>query len=155
MSFEVTVVEFPAKQLVGMKVSTTMQNAQADCPAIWQIFGLRMTEIPAKGGHGADSYGLSIMTSENAFDYWAAMELNPKAAIPDGMGTIDIPGGLFAKCTVANLSRLGEAFTFVYGTWISGQSEYALNMAAPCFEVYSQNWQMGDTIDIYVPVVKK
>ena len=155
MSFEVTVVEFPEKHLVGMKVGTSMQKAQMDCPALWQIFGLRINEIPAKDGRSTGSYGLSIMTSESDFDYWAAVEADPKTTIPADMGTIGIPGGLYAKSTIANLSQLSEAFTFVYGDWIQSQSEYALNLAAPCFEIYHPNWQWEDTLDIYVPVMKK
>lgn len=154
MNFEVTVVEFPVKHLVGMKVSTSMQKAQADCPQLWQTFGPRIIELPSMEGVNSGAYGISVMLNENEFDYWAAVEANPEIDLPDGMGTIAISAGLYAKCTVLGLEKLGEAFMYLYGPWIQGQKEYTLDMQAPCFELYPQNWRLETVFEIYAPVKK-
>ncbi len=155
MSFEIAVVEFPATHLIGMKVRTTMQKAQADCPAIWQTFGPRIVEIPGGDCIGKGAYGVSVMLNENDFDYWVAVEAASNAAVPKDMATFEIPDGLYAKCSVASLEKLGEAYMYVYSQWVSGQSEYGLNMQAPCFELYPPNWRLEDAFEIYVPVMKQ
>ncbi|MGL6193470.1 MAG: GyrI-like domain-containing protein [Thermoguttaceae bacterium] len=155
MSFEVSIIEFPAKHLIGMKVATNMQKAQADCPTIWHTFGPRMAEVSACDCGCSGAYGISIMHNENDFDYWAAVAAKSGAAVPSGMGTIDITAGAYAKCTVPNLKQLGEVYMYVYTQWVNGQKEYGLNMQAPCFELYPTNWQPDDSFEIYVPVVKQ
>lgn len=151
MNFEVTVVEFPAKTLVGTKVRTTMQKAQSDCPALWQSFGPRICELfpECKG-----VYGVSVMLNETDFDYWAAVETASDATLLPEMETVKLPSGLYARCAVANVEQLGAAYMFLYGPWIQGQTEYALNMEAPCFELYPSDWQENDAFEVYAPVKK-
>lgn len=152
MNFEVTVIEFPAKILLGMKVRTVMQNAAKDCPALWQTFGPRITELsPVSPG----AYGISVMTSENDFDYWAAVEVAPGISVPDNMGPIEIPQGFYARCSVPSLEQLGPAYMFVYGPWGESQSEYAIDMNGLSFELYPDDWQPGAAFEIYAPVTKK
>lgn len=153
MSFEITVVELPAKHLIGMSVRTDMRKAQTDCPAVWQTFGPRIAGIPGRDGAGQGAYGVSFMLNENDFDYRAAVEAAPGTTVPDGMAAFEIPSGRYARCGVASFEQLGEAYMYVYGQWAPGQSEYALNMQAPCFELYPPNWSPGDAFEVYVPVV--
>ena len=154
MSFEITVVEFPATHLIGMKVRTNMQNAQKDCPAIWQTFGPRIIEIPGGDCVGKGAYGISVMVNENDFDYWAAVESQTESPLPDDMDTIDIPAGHYARCSIASLEKLGEAYMFVYGPWIQGQNEFTLDMSGVSFELYPSHWNPGEAFEIYVPVKK-
>ena len=148
-TYDVTVSEFPAKKLVGLKVCTNMTDAQMDCPAIWQKFGLRFGEV---GGTSQESYGVSIMLNESDFDYYATVELTPDRAVPSDMVTVEIPDGKYAHCTVANLGKLGEGYTFLYGNWPKTQTEYTPNVVAPCFEIYPPNCQLDSPFEIYMPV---
>ena len=148
--YNVSVSEFSAKKLVGLKVSTSMQNAQTDCPAIWQKFGLRFGEV---GGVNQKSYGVSIMLNESDFDYYAAVELAPDCIVPNDMVIIEIPGGKYAHCTIASLSKLGEGYTFLYGNWPKTQTEYTPNVVAPCFEIYPPNCQLDSPFEINMPVL--
>jgi AraC family transcriptional regulator len=151
VSFIVSVVEFPAKYLIGIKVRTSMQGSSTDCPALWQTFAPRIAEIKADDNA---AYGVSVMLNDNDFDYWAAIGSPSNTAVPVGMQTIEIPAGLYAKCSVASMEKLGEAFMYVYTQWIHGQSEYTLNMYAPCFELYPPNWKPGNNVEIYSPLLK-
>ena len=158
MSFEMMVVEYPAKQLTGMKCRSSMQSASTDCGALWQTFGPRMGELSG-GGCGCEcgctgAFGISLMHDETGFDYWAAVEAKPGTPVPEGMGTIEIPAGVYAKCSVSGLAQLGDAYKFVYGVWASGNTEYTLRYDAPCFEWYPPNWQPTDLLEIFAPVRK-
>ncbi len=123
MSFEITVVELPAKHLIGMSVRTDMRKAQTDCPAVWQTFGPRIAGIPGRDGAGQGAYGVSFMLNENDFDYRAAVEAAPGTTVPDGMAAFEIPSGRYARCGVASFEQLGEAYMYVYGQWAPGQSD--------------------------------
>ncbi len=145
MTYNISIVEFPAKKLVGMKVRTNMQNASTDCSAIWQTFGPRSVEISGGACVGKECYGVSVMVNENDFDYWAASEVLTDGDLPDGMEVINIPAGLYAKCSVAGLAKLSEAYSYLYCQWPNEQSEYALNMQGASFEIYPPG--MGSDAD--------
>ncbi len=157
MSFEVTIVELSTKKLVGMKVRTNMQNAMSDCPAIWQTFGPKSDELT--GGACADlpGYGVSVMVNENDFDYWAALEISPATKALEGMETIDVSAGVYAKCSVPGLAKLGEAYMFLWSQWLSAQDEYVYDAAVPSFELYPAHWNTDSdcAFEIYMPVRKK
>lgn len=144
--FNVTVVDFPAKHLVGMKVRTSMSKAKEDCPAIWQTFCPKMASI-----YSTEGYGVSVMLNEQEFDYWAAAEAGDKP-LPEGLGHIDIPAGKYATCTVPSLEKCGEGYMFIYQTWLGSQKDWQLNMAAPCFELYPSDWTPDGPFALYVPV---
>ena len=149
MNFEITVKDLPARRLAGMVIRTNMQQASVDCPAIWQAFGPRMAEFSGRG----EAYGVSVMLSaDGTFDYWAAVEIQADAAVPEGLTAVDLPGGLYAIAEAPNLEQISAVYGFMYMEWPRQQSEYAVNMAAPCVEVYRGEWQPSDAIEVWVPV---
>ena len=155
MSLEITVKELPGRHLVGMVIRTNMQKASTDCPAIWQTFGPQMASLSA-GTSISESYGLSVMIAEDGtFDYWAAVEVSADLPLPANMATMELPGGLYACAVAPNLAQLAEAFGTMYMEWPQQQSEYGVNMQAPCVEVYRGSWTPGDPIELWVPVFKK
>ena len=50
--FEIKVVDFPAKQLMGIKVRTNMAKAKEDCSALWHNFCPKMQKIEEGEGYG-------------------------------------------------------------------------------------------------------
>ena len=150
--YDVTVVEYPATRLIGLKVQTTMKKAQVDCAAIWPAFGPRMPELLK--GDCRNAYGVSVMLSAEDFEYWAAVEVDKSAAVPEGMGSLDIPAGLYAKTTVPNLEKLMEAFMFLYEGWPKNQKDYTFSETAPCFELYPPTWWGDGVFEVYMPVRK-
>ncbi len=151
--YDVTVVEYPAKRLAGLKVKTTMRKANEDCTALWRAFEPRLAELPEGGGE-RDFYGVSVMLNAEDFDYWAAVETEPAAAAPRGMGVIDLPAGRYAKAAVPNLEKVVEAYMYLYDEWLKGQTAYAAEEASPCFERYPPNWQPTDAFEVFMPVRK-
>ena len=143
--FEIKVVDFPAKQLMGIKVRTNMAKAKEDCPTLWQNFCPQMPKI-----YGKESYGVSIMLNAQDFDYWAAVEA--EGQVPSGIETTSIPSGSYARCTVPNLESIGAGYMFMYQTWLGGQQEWKLNEQAPCFELYPADWNPSMPFDLFMPV---
>ena len=150
--YKAAVVDYPARRLVGMKVLTSMKKASVDCPALWQAFEQRFGAYMPDSCKGA--YGLSFMVSAEDFYYWAAVDADLAKDVPEGLERVDIPAGLYAACVSPNLEKVGEAYSFLYQTWLSGQSEYALNEQAPCFELYPPNWQLTDSFEVFMPIRK-
>ena len=145
--FEVTVVDFAAKQLVGIKVRTTMARARQDCSALWQNFCPKMPE-----NYGKECFGISVMLNEQDFDYWAAVEV--EGPCPAGLEPVGLPAGNYARCMVPNLESIGEGYMFMYQTWLAGQGDWKLNVQAPCFELYPANWNPAMPFELYMPVMR-
>lgn len=152
--YAVTVVEYPAKRLVGVKVVTTMQRAKTDCPALWQTFCPRASELFKSAGECKGFFGVSVMINTEEFEYWAATEIESSADIPAGMARIDIPAGQYAKCAVPSLEKLGDVYMHLYSDWLKEHPAYAYDERHPCFELYPPNWQVNDSFDVFMAVKK-
>ena len=155
MTLEITIKEFPARHLTGMLVRTNMQKASIDCPAIWQAFGPQLATFP-NSANISEAYGVSVMLGDDGtFDYWAAVETPVDAPVPEGMTTVELPAGLYACAFAANLEQMEATYKELYLEWPQRQSEYAVNMQAPCVEIYCGDWQPSDPLELQVSVVKK
>lgn len=150
-NYHVTVADYPSKQLVGMKVRTSMKNSHQDCPALWQHFGPRIGELLGN----RESYGVSVMINEEEFYYWAVVEWEPLSPLPEGMERIDIPAGKYAKCTAPSLNELADVYMYIYGGWPESQDEYTFDEKKACIELYRTGWQPEDALDVYMPLKAK
>ena len=153
-SYTATIVSYPAKHLIGINVLTSMQKASVDCPALWQAFDTRISGSLSTGCACKGCYGVSVMLNAEEFYYWAAVEADLLKELPPGMEHIDIQAGQYARCLVPDLKNVADAYMFLYGAWLSNQSEYALNEHAPCFEQYPPNWQLSDSCGVFMPIRK-
>lgn len=154
--FTVTVVERPTVKTAGVKVRTTMNKAMRDCPALWEKeFGPRMDSFPVDPKFAGQSFGVSIMVDNEAFDYWAVMPIDPAAPLPEGMDYLQIPGGLYAECHLASLAELGDAYTHLYMEWGPGQEKYAVNMQGAGYELYTCDYLTSGKLSLYCPLVEK
>ncbi|MDR2550264.1 MAG: GyrI-like domain-containing protein [Desulfobulbus sp.] len=153
----VDIVALPEVVAIGLKIDTHFEQAAKDCPALWQAFMPRMHEVNGKRPedfHG-ESYGISTdMQEHGAFTYWAAVPGDPDN-IPAGMQAVRLPQGVYARCYVASLEKIGEIYTFLYQRWDAARAGYAVNYAAPCFERYDETYLTDGSFAIYVPVNKQ
>ncbi len=154
-TFSVSVSHRPPVRLFGLFVRTSMADAFKDCPDLWEkVFAPRMHEVSGKKpGEYAPSYGISIMLDAQRFDYWAAMPAREGLALPEGMGEIELPAGLYASCLAPSLAQLGEAYTYLYETWPKTAPGYAPNMQAPCFEYYDERYLESGVFEVCMPVL--
>lgn len=144
--FNVTIVEYPAKRLTGIKVRSNMAKAQEDCLALWQRFCLNYEQVMP-----ATAYGVSVMLDAENFDYWAAVE-DKDGRLPADLEHVDIPAGKYAVCSVPNLASIGEAYMFFFQKWLASQQAYAYNEQAPSFELYPPHWSPENPFEIYMGI---
>jgi predicted transcriptional regulator YdeE len=153
---QVAVVNRPAIRTAGFKVRTDMAKASRDCPGLWEErFGPVMETFPADPARPDESYGVSVMVDDSAFDYWAVMPIADGADIPEGMDVLTLPEGIYAECALASLSELGDALNYIYGPWIAGQEKLTLNMQGACYERYTSDFSNSGRLVIYCPLLEK
>ena len=154
MNFEFNIVELSSKNLIGMKVNSTMATAFKDCPDLWNRFGTRIGELKVIVPGGG--YGISVMKgAEGDFTYWAAVEVPDDITPPAGMERFSLTGGAYVRTSAPNLTQLGDAFTAMYEQWPASQNEYDIDMIAPCFELYRPGWTPENPLDVFAPLKKK
>ena len=144
--FNVTIVEYPAKRLTGIKVRSNMAKAQEDCPALWQRFCTDYAQVMPTA-----SYGVTVMVNAEDFDYWAAVE-DQGGRLPADLEHVDIPAGKYAVCSVPNLASIGEAYMFIFQKWLASQQAHAYNEQSPSFELYPPHWSPENPFEIYVGI---
>ena len=154
--FNVAVVSRPRIKIAGFKIATTMERAGQDCPRIWEEkFGPVMDSFPADPAYPNQSYGLSVMTGPDTFDYWAAMPIAESTPVPEGMESTYLEEGQFCECKLASLAELGPAFTYIYGDWAAKNGKYTVEMAKPGYELYTDEYMKNGSLAVYCPVTKK
>jgi len=151
LSYKVTVVEQPARRLIGLRVRTNMRDSQKECPALWEKFMPSMEELASIAEKG--SFGVSVNMEENGdFDYWAAMAVPQDAKPPSGMNCLEVKGGKYAECVVENLADIGTAYQYMYAEWEKTQDDYRVDFTVACLEFYPKDWRDRDPVTIYVPL---
>lgn len=154
--FSVTIVERQPVRAAGLKIRTTMEYAFKDCPRLWEKeFGPRMESFPADPGTPDQSYGVSVMIDSDSFDYWAVMPIDPKAATPEGMDILQIPGGMYVECQLDSLAQLGDAYSYLYGEWPATQDKYLMNMQGASLELYTCEYVNSGKLTIFCPLLEK
>ena len=151
MDYKVTVVEQPARRLVGLCARANMRETQKECPALWEKFMPRMEELASIAEEG--SFGASVnMEESGGFDYWAAMALPQGAKAPSGLDCLEVRGGKYAECVVEDMADLGAAYEYIYGEWGNTQSDNRVDFTSACLEFYPKDWKYGDPVTIYAPL---
>lgn len=151
--YQITVVEQPQYQVVGLKVRTSMATGMTDCPQLWERdFGPRMPEIATFPGL---SFGASRLVDHEAgtFDYWAAMIYRPGDPIPEGMALLELPAGLYAECHLKSLEDLAGAYQYIFMVW-GPDSGYGLREDAPSYETYPADHMETGRLSLYMPLQK-
>lgn len=152
--FTIKVSQVPGVRVMGIKIRTTMADAPADCAKLWhETFMPRVQEVP--GGNGS-SYGVSEVDCQaGILYYWAAVPTTQDAVALSGMEAFDLPAGLYAQCLVESLADIKAAYDFIYSAWLPGQTEYAPDYRARCYEFYPADFPSTGAFYIYTRVNKK
>lgn len=148
----------PEKKLVGKCLSMSLvTNRTAE---LWRSFMQQRSEI----SNAVDSklYSLQIYGPSHfqdfdparVFEKWATAEVLHFDAIPQGMQSFLLPGGLYAVFHYKGLPSEGaKTFQYIFGTWLPG-SEYALDNR-PHFEVLGERYNNNSPDseeEIWIPV---
>lgn len=148
------------KKLIGMRL--TMSFADFKIGELWGKFMPRRNEV--KNIVSGELISMAIYEPDhfsnfsptNQFDRWAAVEVSSIEAIPPGMESFTLPGGLYAVFHYKGLNTDTSIFQYIFETWLPG-SAYILDNR-PHFEVLGAKYKNNDPSseeDIWIPVHKK
>jgi predicted transcriptional regulator YdeE/predicted TPR repeat methyltransferase len=153
------IVTLEEKRLVG--ICRTMSFADNQTSALWREFMPRRHEIVAKNSdlfsvqHYADGF-FEMPNSDMPFEKCAAIETDG-LAVPQGMQSYIIPGGLYAVFDYkgSNTEAAG-VFRHILGVWLPS-SPFALDNR-PHFEVLGEKYRNNDPAseeEIWIPIREK
>lgn len=151
----------PDKKLVGKHLSMSLANNKT--VELWRSFMQQRHEITnAAGGklYSMQIYGPSYFQDfdpARSFEKWAATEVSDFDAIPPGMESVLLTGGLYAVFHYKGSSNEGaKVFQYIFGTWLPN-SDYALD-TRPHFEILGEKYKNNSPDseeEIWIPVKHK
>ncbi len=139
--------EHAAFRVVGLGTEVRGHNISA-VPGLWQSFAAKYVELGATGV----TYGVSYdIGGDGNFRYMAGMEWDD---VPDGMDTMDVPGGRYAVFT--HKGTVGDLPKTIYSIWNKALPDHGIEPAvAPEFERYDERFDAvtgRGEVEIWIPV---
>lgn len=152
--FDIEIIDYPARHLVGIHARTSIPNAATDCPPVWDRFMDRLKELPGRTKNRV--YALFQMVDRRiSFDYWVAVETKPNVPVPGDMEIFELPAGKYVCCRIPNRAATLMAYNAIYNDWVRDRDDYDVQMQGPCFELYPAKWSPNDPFDLYVPLIPR
>lgn len=153
-----TIKTLTEKKLIGKRMK--MSFADNRTFELWKSFMPRRKEI--QNNFGTDLYSMQIYSPgffdsfnpKKEFDKWASIEVANFNAVPEGMETFALSGGLYAVFLYKGAaSAAAETFQYILGTWLPN-SEYILDNR-PHFEILGEKYKNEDPNseeEIWIPI---
>jgi AraC family transcriptional regulator len=144
----VRIEEKPGFNAVGMKYRG--RNEKNEVPELWESFVPRMGEVQ-KRTDMTTSYGVmdNFDSESGEFDYIACVEVTSSEELPEGMVVIKVPEQTYAVFKTP-LPRIKETFGQIYREWLP-ESDHK-RTSGPEFELYGKEFDLAQTIFIYIPI---
>jgi len=151
----------PEKKLIGKRLRMTLADNKTQ--ELWKSFMPRRKEI--KNNLTTELFSMQVYDNSvyfknfdlNApFEKWAAIEVPDFSAIPEGMESYILTGGLYAVFFYKGLSTDTKIFEYIFGIWLPA-SEYIIDNR-PHFEILGDNYKNYDPDseeEIWIPVMTK
>lgn len=147
----------PARKLIGIRATMSLVNNSTG--KLWAGFMPRRKEITNRLQEDLISlqvYPLNYFKPFNPatiFEKWAATEVADFEAVPDGLETFTLSGGLYAVFNYKGPAGDPAIFQYLFGTWLPSSS-YELD-DRPHFEVLGPKYSNTDPSseeEIWIPV---
>lgn len=124
------VYEQPAMQLVGMRtlfygIDSAKNNLAKKLPPLWASFLPRLAEVPYAVPGACYGVVSPVGAASDQLQYFAAIEVSQRAALPDGMQALEVPGARYAKFGHQGPAQgIDNTVNFIYSSWLlsSGMS---------------------------------
>lgn len=148
------------KKLVGMHLSMSLVDNRTF--KLWSGFMPRRKEITNNCTNNLFSiqvYSQSYFADfqpTTEFEKWATIEVRDFQAVPQGMETFVLEGGLYAVFDHKGSGEDSSIFEYIYGSWIP-KSNYILD-DRPHFELLGEKYKYGDANseeEIWIPIRAK
>jgi AraC family transcriptional regulator len=152
------IVTAAPKKLIGKHM--TMSLAKNKTAELWRSFMMQRMEI--KNAVGTDRYSLQLLPENyftnfnpaTPFEKWAAVEVENFDAVPEGMETFTLPGGLYAVFAHKGGPAKGpEIFRYIFGEWLPKSGYTSDNR--PQFELLGEKYKGDDPEseeEIWIPI---
>lgn len=124
VSLEPEVFGQRALQLVAVRtlfygIDSEKNNLAKKLPPLWASFLPRLGEVP----HAVPGvcYGVvsPVRESSDQLQYFAAIEVSQKAALPHGMQALEVPGARYAKFAHQGPAQgLDNTVNYIYSSWL-------------------------------------
>ena len=147
-----TIIVIEEKTLIGMKLE--MSLVENKTMELFQTFMPRKKELNDINGNiifDLKEYPENYFTEFNpktSFIKWAAVEVKSGETNPEGMETIQLYSGKYAKFVVEGSIHDNSPFEYIYGTWLPS-SGFELDKR-PHFD--TMNTEEKDRQDIWIPI---
>lgn len=138
---------FPPKKLVGFQLEMSLtQNRTGE---LWQRFMQNrhlIQHTPTADRFSMQIYPAGYFSSFNPatpFNKWAVAEVPDFTLVPEGMETIEIPGGMYACFLYKGSSADTRIFTYIFQEWLPACG-YELD-DRPHFEILGERYKNLDS----------
>lgn len=145
------IIDRPATTVVGLFIHTRPMSP--DIPALWPRFVERIGEIAHPLEYRV-TYGVMQAPDGDMerLDYMAAVAVSAAGPVPEGMTTLVLPAGPYARFSYP-FSRLAEGFGEIFNRLLP-ESPYR-QAGGPSFERYGEDFcpdQPDSPVEIWLPV---
>lgn len=155
------IYEQPPLQMVGLRtlfysVDSEKNNIGEQLPSLWAAFISRLAEIPNRVAGTCYGVVRQERADSDRLEYHAAIAVTELAALPEGMVSVQLPAGTYARFEHRGAApRIDHTVSYAYGTWLA-QSGYR-HTYAPDLEIYGATYHptSDDSVFHYaIPIAK-
>lgn len=154
-------IEVNTIHLLGLNIQTSLSENRTR--ELWRAFGPRQKEI--KNRIGSETYSVEIyeaefdmknFTPQTKFEKWAAIAVSDFDKIPEGLETLTIPAGKYARFNYKGLFKDYPLFAqYIFQEWLPS-SGFKLD-DRPHFEVMSEKYfgplNPDSEEEIWIPIL--
>lgn len=155
-----TIITLGPKKLIGMKRSMSLVDNKT--VQLFQQFMPRRKEITQVVN--MHTYELCIYPADyfirfdpnKLFEKWTMLAVDEYEDIPEGMETLDLPGGEYAQFIYKGLGSDKSIYEYIYTKWIPA-SDYEMDLR-PHFNVLTEKTKLNDPNseeEIWIPIKMK
>ncbi|MEP2238704.1 MAG: GyrI-like domain-containing protein [Maribacter sp.] len=155
------IVTLEEKNLVGFSTELSLMDNKT--PELWKAFRQRSKEITKRSSDDFISLQVYPLNYFQEFSpvkkyiKWACVEVVDFYAVPNGMKSLVLKGGLYAVFNYKGTAHNAQAFfQYIYGEWIP-KSDYNLD-DRPHFEVLGAKYKNNDPDseeEVWIPIKAK
>lgn len=134
----------PALQLVGVRtlfygLDSEKNNLAKKLPPLWANFISRLAEVPHTVPGTCYGVVRPVHDATDQLEYFAAIEVRQRAALPDGMLALDVPGGRYAKFGHQGPAQgIDNTVNYIYSSWLL--SSGTMHSGGVDLEVYDDRY---------------
>lgn len=153
--YKIKVVERPRIKIFGKSVITNRNNSMYDCQKIWSDLAPFIGDVDKSLEHHTELFGVYWLLDKSGenFEYWAALPVTHKLAIPKNMSVGHLDEGLYAMIQIASMKEIPAILDYLFYKWVPLNPKYQLSYYKSCYEHCHGNCMRNGEFYLYFPVL--